>query len=60
MFFQPINMYLQEVQKAKRLQCDMYLQEVQKAFISLTKVGDALSAFNLLDSSVDQVIFMSR
>lgn len=31
------------------LQRDMYQQEVKKAYISLTEIGDALSAFNFLD-----------
>lgn len=34
-------------------QCDMYLQEVYKAYISLTKIGDALSDYNLFGSLVD-------
>lgn len=36
------------------LQHDTYLLEVQKTFVSLIEIRDALRAFNLLGSLVDQ------
>lgn len=38
----------------------MYLQEVQKYSFSLTRINDVLSAFNLLESLVNQVKLLAR
>lgn len=37
-----------------------YLQEVQKTYVSLAKIDEALSAFNLLSSLIDQVKLFLR
>lgn len=39
---------------------DTHLQEVQKAFVSITRIGGASSAFNISYSLVDQVNQLAR
>lgn len=38
----------------------MHLQEMQKDYVSLSDIGDALSAFNLPNSPIDQVKLVAR
>lgn len=61
-----VDRHCKEIQLEKENVCDlmpqhdMYLQEVKKDFVSLTKMGDALSSFKLPGSLVYQLKLLER